>query len=77
MSDRRSRGESMSTAPMHVKMAFLADKGKAPAPQELVRGKKTWKPVATASTLGTYVGRRKFDKNAAGLPPPKSLDALP
>ena len=67
----------MSTAPMHVKMAFLSDKGKAPAPQEGVRGKKTWKPVATASTLGTYVGRRKFDKNAAGLPPPKSLDALP
>lgn len=86
MSDRRSRSETLSTAPVGTKLAAFASIGKpveAPALTHIdlsAKGGRKWKPVATSETIGKYAApprRRVFDKNAAGLPAARSVTDLP
>ena len=77
MSDRRSRSESLSTAPVGTKLAAFASIGKPAEKPALTHIQSKWKPVATAATIGNYARRRAFDKNAAGLPAARSVTELP
>ena len=83
---RRSRSESMSTAPASTKLAMFQQMGEAKAVPAIV--KPTTRIKGTVSAIGVVrcmntrvdakrgVGR-KFDKNADGLPEKRSLTDLP
>merc|ERR1712227_450400 len=62
-----------------ARCALFEDKAKPAPSQKIVHtGPKSWKGVRTAATVGTYVSKPgKFNKNAAGLPAPKSIADLP
>ena len=77
MSDRRSRSESLSTAPVGAKLAAFTSIGKPAEKLAIVHGKATFKAQPTSATIGSYARRRVFDKNASGLPAVRSVADLP
>jgi len=49
----------------------------AEAPPPLTHAKTTWKAQANSAPEKHYERRRTFNKNAAGLPPPRCITDLP
>ena len=67
MSDRRSRSESLSTAPVGTKLAAFASIGKPAEKPALTHIQSKWKPLATSATIGNYA-RHHW---ASPPPPPR------
>ena len=71
MSDRRSRSESLSTAPVGTKLAAFASIGKPVEKPALTHIQSKWKPLATSATIGNYARHHCPRRHRHRIPHPR------
>ena len=71
MSDRRSRSESLSTAPVGTKLAAFASIGKPVEKPALTHIQSKWKPLATSATIGNYARHHCPRRHRHHVPHPR------
>ena len=71
-------GTEWYKSPVASKLAAFTELAKAAEAPALAQCVKTkWKPTPNSTPNGSYARRRIFDKNAASLPPARSITDLP
>ena len=77
MSDRRSRSEPLSTAPVGTKLAAFASIGKPAEKPALTHIQSKWKPLATSATIGNYARHYCPRRHRHRVPPSPLLPSPP
>jgi hypothetical protein len=71
-------GTEWYKSPVASKLAAFTELARAAETPVLAQCVKTkWKPTPNSAPDGSYARRRTFDRNAAGLPPARSITDLP